>query len=162
MLEPFKSLARIKYFPETDTMYLTGYTNERPHIGKEWGTVGTEIVRYDNWSQSRNIRWRLTLPYQPSDHPDPAAKNFLVIKAIDIAGDRIFAIRVLQAEVYVYDTATGTSIAKLKPGIEVGRESGWVDIPYGLRAYQRANGEYVVFVEEDAKAKVIMYRLEQR
>jgi hypothetical protein len=100
MPEPFKSLARIKYFPETDTMYLTGYTTERPHIGKEWGTVGTEIVRYDNWSQSRNIRWRLTLPYQPSAHPDPAAKDFLVIKAIDIAGDRIFATRVLQAEVY--------------------------------------------------------------
>ncbi len=129
MPEPFKSLARIKYFPETDTMYLTGHTNDRPHIGKEWGTVGTEIVRYDNWSQSRNIRWRLTLPYQPSDHPDPAAKNFLVIKAIDIAGDRIFATRVLQPEVYVYDTATATSSAQLKSGIEVAGESGWVDIP---------------------------------
>jgi len=162
MPEPFKSLARIKYFPETDTMYLTGYTTERPHIGKEWGTVGTEIVRYHNWSQSRNIRWRLTLPYQPSDHPDPAAKDFLVIKAIDIAGDRIFATRVLQAEVYVYDSATATSIAKLKPGIEVARESGWVDIPYGLTAFQTTNGEYMVLVEKDAKAKVIMYRLGQR
>lgn len=63
---------------------------------------------------------------------------------------------------YVYDTATATSIAKLKPGIEVARESGWVDIPYGLRAFQRTKGEYLVFVEEDAKAKVIMYRLGQR
>jgi hypothetical protein len=66
------------------------------------------------------------------------------------------------AEVYVYDTATGSSIAKLTPGIEVAGESGWVDIPYGLRAFQRANGEYVVFVEEDAKAKVIVYRLGQK
>jgi hypothetical protein len=162
MPAPFKSLARIKYFLETDTMYLTGYTNERPHTGKEWGTVGTEIVRYDNWSRIRNIRWRLALPYQPSDHPDPAAKNFLVIKALDIAGDRIFATSVLQPEMYVYDTATGTSIAQLKPGIEVAGESGWVDIPYGLRAFQRTKGEYLVFVEEDAKAKVIMYRLGQR
>ena len=63
---------------------------------------------------------------------------------------------------YVYDTATATSIAKLKPGIEVARESGWVGIPYGLRAFQRKKGEYLVFVEEDAKAKVIMYRLGQR
>jgi len=46
MPAPFNSLTRIKYFPETDTMYLTGYTTDRPHIGKEWGTVGTEIVRY--------------------------------------------------------------------------------------------------------------------
>jgi hypothetical protein len=44
---------------------------------------------------------------------------------------------------------------------EVAGESGWIDIPYALRAYGRSNGEYVVFVEEDAKAKVIMYRLEQ-
>jgi hypothetical protein len=161
MPAPFKSLARIKYFPETDTMYLTGYTNQRPNI-KGSGIVGTEIIGYDNWSNSRNIRWRVALPYQPSDNPDPGAKNFVVIKAMDITGDRIFATSVLDAEVYVYDTVTGTSIAKLTPGIEVARESGWVDIPYGLRAYQRANGEYVVFVEEDAKAKVIMYRLGQR
>lgn len=38
-------------------------------------------------------------------------------------------------------------------------ESGWIDIPYALRAYFRSKGEYVVFVEEDAKAKVIMYQL---
>jgi hypothetical protein len=92
MPAPFKSLARIKYFSETDTMYLTGYTNDRPHIGKEWGTVGTEIVRYDNWSQNRNIRWRVALPYQPSDNPDPSAKSFIVIKAIDVVGDRVFAV----------------------------------------------------------------------
>lgn len=159
MPAPFKSLTRIKYFPETDTMYLTGYTNERQHTGKEWGIVGTEIVRYDNWSKSGNIRWRLALPYQPSDNPDPGAKSFTVIKAIDIAGDRIFAVSSQTAEVYVFDTATGSSIDRLKPGIEVGGESGWVDIPYGLRAFQRSNGEYLVFVEEDAKAKVILYRV---
>jgi hypothetical protein len=159
MPAPFNSLTRIKYFPETDTMYLTGYTNERPHTGKEWGTVGTEIVRYDNWSKSGNIRWRLALPYQPSDNPNPSAKPFLIIKAIDIAGNRIFAASGLQAEVYVYDTATGALITKLTPGSEVAGESGWIDIPYALRSYQRANNEYVVFVEEDAKAKVIMYRL---
>jgi hypothetical protein len=162
MPAPFKSLTRIKYFPETDTMYLTGYTNERPHIGKEWGTVGTEIVRYDNWNQSRNLRWRVALPYEPSDNPDPSAKSFLVIKAMDVVGDRVFAVSSKTAEVYVYDTATGTAIAQLKPGMEVAGESGWVDIPYGLRAFQRSNGEYLVFVEEDAKAKVIMYRLGQR
>jgi hypothetical protein len=81
-------------------------------------------------------------------------------------------------------------------------ESGWIDIPYGIRAFRpctktrqnwtgfivgarqcrartrgvfaffktslsnfvrlfgtRSNGEYLVFVEEDAKGKVIMYKL---
>jgi len=29
----------------------------------------------------------------------------------------------------------------------------------GITAFKRANGEYLVFVEEDLRAKVIMYRL---
>lgn len=62
-------------------------------------------------------------------------------------------------EVYVYDAGTGAFGTKLSSSAEVGNESGWIDIRYALRAYRRVNGEYVV--EEDAKAKVIMYRLGQ-
>ena len=32
------------------------------------------------------------------------------------------------------------------------------DIGYPLTAFKRSNGEYLIFVEEDARAKVIMYR----
>ncbi len=148
---PFNKLERIKYFPATDVMYLGGYTVDRP--GNQWGIVGTEIVRYDNWSTTRNVRWRLALPYNPGADP------MLIIKAMDVAGDRVFAVDSRKAEVYVYDAATGASVTKLIPGPEVANESGWIDIPYGLRAYRRANGEYLVFVEEDAKAKVLLYRL---
>jgi hypothetical protein len=35
--------------------------------------------------------------------------------------------------------------------------TGWIDIPYGLRAFRRANGQYLVFVEDDLKSKVLMY-----
>jgi hypothetical protein len=149
----FKRLERIEYFPNTDVMYLGGYTVDHPRIGKEWGIVGTEIVRYDNWSTKRNVRWRVVLPY------DPSASPMLIIKAMDVAKDRIFAVTSRTAEVYVYDAATGASVTKLAPGPEVAGESGWIDIPYGLRAHQRANGEYLVFVEEDSKAKIIMYRI---
>ena len=152
MPTPFNKLERIKYFPDTDVMYLGGYTIDRPHAGEEWGIVGTEIVRYDNWSKSRKVRWRVTLPYNPSANP------ILIIKAMDVVGDKVFAVTSRTAEVYVYDTETGASLTTLSPGPEVAGESGWIDIPYALRAYRRSNGEYVVFVEEDAKAKVIMYR----
>ena len=77
---------------------------------------------------------------------------------MDVAGDRVFAVDSRTAVVYVYDAATGASVTTLKPGLEVKSESGMIDIPYGLRAYRRANGKYLVFVEEDAKAKIIMYR----
>jgi hypothetical protein len=40
----------------------------------------------------------------------------------------------------------------------VGRASGWVDVPNGISAAKRADGEYLVFVEEDARGKVLMYR----
>jgi hypothetical protein len=50
-------------------------------------------------------------------------------------------------------------VKTLKPGQEVAGESGWIDIPYGIRAVRRSNGEYLVFVEEDWKGKVIFYRL---
>jgi hypothetical protein len=36
---------------------------------------------------------------------------------------------------------------------------GLVDVPDGIRAVRRSNGEYVVFVEEDWAAKVLMYRM---
>jgi hypothetical protein len=32
------------------------------------------------------------------------------------------------------------------------------DILTGITAHRRANGEYLVFVEEDYKAKVLLYR----
>ena len=153
MPAPFTEILRLKYFPETDTMYLGGYTGERPKTGKEWGIVGTEIIRYDNWSANAKIRWRIALPY------DPEVKPMVIIKAMDINGSRVFAGDSKTAQVYVYDASTGAPITKLAPGPEVKEESGWLDIPYALRAYQRRNGEYLVFVEEDWKGKVILYRL---
>ena len=152
MPAPFQKLERLKYFPSTDVMYVGGYTRQRPHTGSEWGIVGTEMVRYDNWSTTKNVRWRVALPYQT------AAEPIRVVKAMDVAGDRVFAVDSRTAVVYVYDAATGASVTTLKPGLEVKSESGMIDIPYGLRAYRRANGKYLVFVEEDAKAKIIMYR----
>jgi hypothetical protein len=134
MPAPFNKLLRVKYFPDTDVMYLGGNTVDRPHTGEEWGIVGTEIVRYDNWKKDKKLRWRITLPY------DPKANPMLIIKAMDVAGDRVFAVDSRTAQVYVYDAGTGASTTTLIPGPEVQGQSGWVDIPYGIRAYQRANG----------------------
>ena len=149
-------LRRIEYFPETDTMYLTGYTKEHPPINSDYAKlVGSEMVRYDNWSKgNRKPRWRIVFPVDRSNPPD-----VLTPQAISVAGDRIFVVTVKKAQVYVYNSNTGQQVKMLKPGPEVAGESGWVDIPYGIRAFKRSNGEYLVFVEEDAKAKVIMYRL---
>ncbi|MEH2190304.1 MAG: hypothetical protein V7K64_29735 [Nostoc sp.] len=150
----FNDLRRIEYFPETDSMYLSGFTVDHPAFGDDAGVAGSEIARFDNWSKgNRTPRWRIVIPY------DTTGKREVSTAAISVAGDRVFAVTVKTAEVYVYNAKTGTQVQQLKPGPEVGSESGWIDIPYGVRAFRRSNGEYLVFVEENWKGKVIMYRL---
>jgi hypothetical protein len=49
-------------------------------------------------------------------------------------------------------------VGALTPGAAVGSTSGWVDVYMGISAVKRGNGEYVVLVEDDARAKFLMYR----
>jgi len=150
----FSDLHRIEYFPETDIMYLSGFTTKHPAIGDQANIVGSEIARFDHWSQgNRTPRWRTMIPY------DPTAKSEVMTAAMSVAGEYVFAVTVKTAEVYVYQAATGKLVQKLKPGPEVGNQSGWVDIPYGIRAFRRKDGEYLVFAEEDLQGKVIIYQL---
>ena len=150
----FNDLRRIEYFPETDTMYLSGFTIEHPAFGDDTGVVGSEIVRFDNWSQGNPTpKWRIVVPY------DTNGQRKVSTAAMSIAGDYVFAVTVKTAEVYVYKAATGELVQKMSPGPEVGNKSGWVDIPYGIRAFRRANGQYLVFVEENWQGKVLVYQL---
>ena len=150
----FTDLRRIEYLPETDTMYLSGFTVDHPAVGDDTKVVGSEIVRFDHWSQENSKpRWRIVVPH------DRTGKREISTAAMSVAGDYVFAVTVKTAEVYIYNAKTGALVKRLKPGPEVANESGWVDIPYGIRAFKRNNGEYLVFVEENAKAKVIVYRL---
>ncbi|MCC5636573.1 hypothetical protein LC593_12000 [Nostoc sp. CHAB 5844] len=151
----FTDLRRIEYLPETDTMYLSGFTVDHPAIGDDTGIVGSEIIRFDNWSKGNNStpRWRIVVPH------DTTGKREISTAAMSVAGDYVFAVKMKTAEVYVYNAKTGATVKTLKPGPEVASESGWIDIPQGIRAFRRSNGEYVVFVEEDWKGKVIIYRM---
>jgi hypothetical protein len=154
----FTDLRRIEYFPETDTMYLSGFTKETPAINQDYSKLmGSEIARFDNWSKgNRKPSWRIVLPTDSSAPPE-----VLPPAAMSVAGDYVFVTTVKTWEVYVYETKTGKLVQKLKPGTEVSGELGWVDIAYGVRAFRRSNGEYLVFVEEDFKGKVIMYQLKK-
>ncbi len=150
----FTELCRLEYVPETDTMFLAGYTTDHPHKGGEWGVVGTEVLRYENWSQgSRTASTRIVLPYDGLRD----AKKF--IKSFAVAGDYVFAGEGREpCAIFVYNAKTGVPVGKLQPDATVGSNSGWLDFPYAVRAFRRSNGEYLVFVEEDLDAKVILYR----
>ena len=151
---PLTELCRAEYVPETDTMYLCGYTDTHPHSGGEWGAVGTEAIRYDHWSRPAPApALRITLPY------DGKRDARLYVKALCIAGNYLFAAESRDPErVFVYDVRTGMLQGTMQPDERVGKSSGWVDTPYGIRAMRRASGEYLIFVEEDLDAKVLLYR----
>ena len=156
--EPFSvrdgGLQRIEYDSKNDVMYLAGYTAEHPFSA--WGQVGKVVARYDEWSRgNRAPRWQSVLAYEDTTEPVGEWP-----KAMSVAGDKLFVAYLKTAEVHIYDTETGDRQGIMGPGPNVGSDSGWIDIPYGVRAYRRSDGEYLIFAEEDAFAKVIMYSLD--
>jgi hypothetical protein len=151
MPAPFTDLLRTEYVPETDTMFLSGQTKDRPISAGEWGTAGTVMVRYDRWSKTRTPRFRIDLPYV-------GEKQFIV--SIAYADELVFAVDCKTAEVFVYNLRDGSAVGSMKPGPEVHGESGWVDFRDGIRAIRRKNGSYLVFVEEDYKGKSLVYQLD--
>jgi hypothetical protein len=151
MPEPFTDLLRTEYDAHLDTMWLTGQTKDRPITGGEWGTAGTVAVRYDRWSEGKTVpRYHVDLPYE-------AGRTFMVSFAV--AGELMFAVDCKTARVFVYDNRNGRELGAMVPGPPVHGESGWVDFRDALRAARLTDGSYLVFVEEDWKAKVLVYRL---
>ena len=65
-----------------------------------------------------------------------------------------------RGRVWVNRISDGAEVGILEPGSSVGgvENTGWIDILTGISAFKRADGEYLVFVEEDYKAKTILYR----
>jgi len=59
--------------------------------------------------------------------------------------------------VEVFRVDTGARIGWMEPGPDIGR-IGLQDIRECLSVHQRSSGEYVIFLEEDWKAKVLMFR----
>lgn len=65
-----------------------------------------------------------------------------------------------RGQVWINRMSDGAAVGVLKPGPALGgvENTGWIDLLTGITAHRRRNGEYLVFVEEDYKAKVILYR----
>jgi len=151
MPPPMNHLLRIEYDARTDVLFVTGHTTDRPKTGDEWGQVGSEMLRFDGWLRGeRTLRHRVPLVYDPA--------GGVTVKSFCTEGDAVFAVESRSARVHVYDRNTGAKLGEMAPGPEIARESGWVDFPDAVRAYRRRDGEYLVFVEEDWKGKIIVYR----
>ena len=130
----------------------TGYTADLPLDRSFWKEAGRLLVRYDGWSTGKPVqRYAIPLPW------DTKAKPIVTVIGLTVEGQYVFAVEPVGA-VHVYDRDSGREVGVIRPGPEVGRASGWVDVPNGISAHRRSDGEYLIFVEEDARGKVMMYR----
>ena len=157
----FREVKRLRYDTASDTLYLGGTTAEDKN--QHWKPMGPVLARYDGWLRgARTQRWRITLPYArgSSGHESCEPMGF------DVAGDFLFAPYtgaskkdgVKTGRVEIFHTADGRAVGHVEPGEAVG-EIGLQDIRETLTAHRRADGEYLVLLEDDYKSKVVMYRI---
>jgi hypothetical protein len=150
--EPLTQLERVEYEPTTDTMYLSGYSADQANTKGNWKTIGKVLCRYDHWSTQPAKKWEVHPPFEEEQE---RAANYGTPVAMRVEGDYVFIVYLKTAEVRVLSAETGEYVGTMRPGKDM---SGWVDIPYGINVHRRANGEYIVLVEEDWKAKGTIYR----
>ena len=151
---------RLHYLPAVDVMLLGG--NRGDDHNQHWKPMGPVLACYDHWSRGeRRLRWQIVLPYEKGSSGHESAEPI----SFDVAGDHIFvaytrglkADGVRYAYVKVLTLAEAAPVGNLVAEKELG-EIGLLDIVESVRAVRRDNGEYVVFLEDDAKAKVVMFR----
>lgn len=149
---PFTACERLIVDPGSDVLVLGGWSAEFPNTKGNWKTTGKVIACYDHWSGVPAKRWEIHPPY---DEAAEHSKGRGTTVAMASAGDYLFVVYLMSAEVRVYALKDGSYVGSLLPAKDL---SGWVDLPYGISASRRSDGEYLVIVEEDAKAKNIVYR----
>ena len=155
----FQDVHYLRYLPETDCMYVAGWPKDSLPTGDQPEGVRC-IAKYNNWSTNPTLVWKSNR----LDYPE-----LISGMSFDVAGDYIFvAYRgdndqttdPKNGTVYIYKTSDGSRYSKIEAGPEVGGACGLIDIwDSGIRASQRpGTNEYLIFLEEDGKAKTIIYR----
>jgi len=153
---PFTNADRVFYVPDSDTLYISGNTAEKPRTfgeDKHFITGGRVLGRVDGWLKGkRTVAWTTNVPRYDANH---------CMKSFAVAGDLVFGVEMQTSIIQVWDAASGVLIQELVPGPELGPIANhvWVDIPYAIQAHQRKNGEYVVVMEDDVYGKNVLWRI---
>jgi len=157
-----REVKRLRYQPAGDVMWLGG--TDAVHRNQHWKPMGPVLARYDGWCASRGTcspRWRRVMSYAGGARGHASCEPM----AFDVAGEFVFVaytgpsrrFGVRTGRVEVLRAADGVSVGHFELSPEIG-EIGLQDIRECVRAVRRANGEYLVFIEDDMKAKVLFYR----
>ncbi|MGW2180699.1 hypothetical protein ACWCXX_21885 [Streptomyces sp. NPDC001732] len=153
---PFTVVRRLHYDVASDVMYMSGYTADDVFDNAHWKEAGKVLTRYDKWSAGNPTpTWSIKLPWDTTVDP------VLTPGSLAWAGDYIFMSGIAtRGQVWVFKAKDGSAVGTWQPGSNVGgvNQTGWVDIPYGMNATKRSNGEYIINLEDDQWNKVLLYR----
>ncbi|MBV9469869.1 MAG: hypothetical protein JO316_07140 [Abitibacteriaceae bacterium] len=144
VMEPpkgMKSVARIWYDTDTDTLVAAEEGSDMRHIGRvficqHYLAGNRDAVTFTSGAGGE-------------------------AECVAVAGDYIFTGGWKErGRVWVNRLSDGAAVGVFDPGPTVGgvANTGWIDILTGITAHKRKDGEYLVFVEEDYRAKAILYR----
>ncbi len=159
----FLDVERLVYDTLDDAMYLSGSTIDYPYNASVWsGIAGREMIKYTNWSNpvTRAIAFRVHFVDILTQFDLNDRTKYRGIIAMEMAGDYFFCGEVLHKNItWVYKKSDGSFVGLLQPPTDYINENGWgLDTPYGLTAYKRSTGEYIVISEEDRYNKNIVFR----
>lgn len=131
-------LNRIEYLPESDTMILGGGS-------EDWTLLGNRIEVYQGWGGGNRVpNAVITL-------------NRAQAKSMSAAGSYLFVGYYAVPNVDVFDLATGGFVMTLvsNNNVFVGNDT---DSMYGVKAYKKSNGEYMICKDDYNTNKVVIYR----
>jgi len=144
VLEPpqgVKTIARVVYLDDSDTLIVADEGSDMRHISRVFICHGYLAGN------------RATVSFVPAAGAEAAC--------VAAAGDYVFTGGWKErCRVGVNRLSDGVEVGVFDPGPTVGgnQNTGWMDVLTGITAHRRQDGEYLVFVEEDYKAKVLFYR----
>jgi hypothetical protein len=143
--QSIRPLTRIIYLPESDTMILAqGIAGSW-----DWTAMQTRIEVYHGWSAG-NVSSPNPVINVTSANPKSitAAGNYLFLGYVHTVPDiDVFNLTTGQLDTTLINTSPGT--------VDVGND---VDSMYGLRAFLRSTGEYVVTKDNYNGSSIVVYR----
>lgn len=146
--EPINSVERLEYDADEDVMYIGGWTPANP--SNNWGIIGSTLARYPNWSTGNRIASDTAIM--------PLCFNGYYPKAMSVAGDYIFLGGVGdRGKLNVLNKSDLSSVGYIdrEPSFGI---TGWLDIPHAVQAFKKSNGQYLILVEDNLRAKNIFYQ----
>ncbi len=135
------TVARLVYLDDSDTLVVAEEGSDMRHISR--------VVICGNYLAGS----RQTQSFIPG-----AKENAGCMAA---AGEYVFTGGWQErGKVWVNRLSDGREIGTLEPTELVGgtENTGWIDLLTGIAAFRRSDGEYLIFVEENARGKCLIYR----